>query len=63
MMRSMVFLRLCLGGLPNEVLHAFSGAPTVNYSVPNYRNNMNELFNKMLAADRQDHIVCCGTER
>lgn len=33
-----------LGGLPNEVLHAFSGAPTYNYSVANYRDRIDELF-------------------
>ena len=51
-----------LGGLPNEALHAFSAAPTNNYSVASYRNNMDGLFQKMLEADQKDEIVCCGTQ-
>jgi hypothetical protein len=51
-----------LGGLPNEVLHAFSAAPTYNYSVASYRDHMDELFHKMIEADSREQIICCGTE-
>jgi hypothetical protein len=50
------------GGLPNEVLHAFSGAPTKHFPVANYRKDLDGLFNRMLEADRRDEIICCGTE-
>lgn len=50
------------GGLPNEPLHAFSAAPTQNFTVSSYKNNMCSLFQQMLEADRKDSIICCGTE-
>ncbi len=56
------YLLCYLGGLPNEVLHAFSAAPTYNYSVANYRDKLDELFYKLLDADKKGEIICCGTE-
>lgn len=49
------------GGLPNEVLHAFSGAPTKNYLVRNYMDNLDALFQIILEAEQKEHIICCGT--
>ena len=51
-----------LGGLPNEVLHAFSAAPTKNYLVRNYMENLDELFQIIIEAEQKEHIICCGTE-
>ena len=50
------------GGLPHEVLHAFSGAPTFYNSMPRTKVDQDALFKVLLDADRNDSVICCGTK-
>ena len=50
------------GGLPHEVLHAFSGAPTFYNSMPRTKEDQDALFQVLLDADRKDSVLCCGTK-
>lgn len=50
------------GGLPHEVLHAFSGAPTFYNSMPVKREQQDELFKVILEADKNEALLCCGTK-
>jgi calpain-15 len=50
------------GGLPNEVLRAFSAAPTYNFRMNSKKEDQDKLWEKILQADRLDYIICCGTE-
>lgn len=51
-----------VGGLPNEVLHAFSGAPTFYNDVSADKEQQNALWLKMWEAYSKGGILCCGTK-
>ena len=51
-----------LGGLPNEVLHAFSGAPTFYSRVPTNKEKQEKLWTKMNNAYKNGAVLCCGTK-
>lgn len=51
-----------VGGLPNEVLHAFTGAPTAYKDVPRQPEKQNELWAEMWEAYSKGAILCCGTK-
>lgn len=49
------------GGLPNEVLHAFSAAPTVQFLTNGSQEQNDNLFNLIHEGDRRQWVICCGT--
>jgi hypothetical protein len=51
-----------IGGLPHEVLHAFSGAPTIFNSMPSSKDLQNILFDELYQADQDAAVLCCGTK-
>ena len=51
-----------VGGLPNEVLHAFSGAPTFYRGISPKKEKQEQLWKDMLEAYREGSILCCGTK-
>lgn len=51
-----------VGGLPNEVLHAFTGAPTNTRSMPLMPDKQAELWADMWEAYSKGAILCCGTK-
>lgn len=51
-----------VGGLPNEVLHAFSGAPTFYSSMPKTKDKQEKLWSRMMAAYKNGGTLCCGTK-
>jgi len=50
-----------LGGLPNEVLHAFSAAPIYQYLTNVDEAELDNLFAKILEAEARNWVQCCGT--
>lgn len=51
-----------VGGLPNEVLHAFSAAPTLYNEVPQDKAGQDVLWGKMWESYSKGGILCCGTK-
>jgi calpain-15 len=51
-----------VGGLPNEVLHAFTGSPTYLHDIPRAPEQQNELWGTMWEAYSKGAILCCGTK-
>ena len=51
-----------IGGLPNEVLHAFSSAPVYFHRIPNDPQRQEALWNNMLKCDNEGALLACGTK-
>lgn len=51
-----------IGGLPNEVLHAFSSAPVYFQSIPSDPAKQELLWQKMLINDKNGALLACGTK-
>ena len=49
------------GGLPKDVLHAFSAAPIYQYLTNGDEYEDNKIFNIMMEGVRRDWVICCGT--
>lgn len=51
-----------IGGLPNEVLHSLSGAPTYYHEIPSDKLKREELWATICNAYQKGAIFCCGTK-
>ena len=49
------------GGLPNEVLHAFSAAPIYQYLTSTEEPELDRLFASLVEAEARNWVMCCGT--
>ena len=50
-----------VGGLPNEALHAFSGAPTYSVDIPKGADKQEELWRRLAQAQGQGAVMCAAT--
>ena len=50
------------GGLPNEVLHAFSSAPVFFHMIPSDSGRQQALWQKMLRDENSGALLACGTK-
>lgn len=51
------------GGVPSEVLRAFSSAPTYTHYIPTKKEEKEELWNIVVEAAKKDYVICCGTQK
>jgi hypothetical protein len=51
-----------IGGLPNEVLHAFSSAPVYFHKISTDPDRQERLWQEMLVNDRNGALLACGTK-
>ena len=51
-----------IGGLPNEVLHAFSSAPVFFHPIPPDQSRREKLWENMLRCDQNGALLACGTK-
>ena len=57
-----VSISMMSGGLPNEVLHDISGAPTFYRSISQNKVKQEKLWNDMLREYQKGSVLCCGTK-
>lgn len=50
-----------IGGLPEEVLHAFSSAPVFYRPITTNKEKNEALWAEMLKNFREGALLCCGT--
>ena len=51
-----------VGGLPDEVLRAFSGAPSFYNRIPSQHDKQEQLWHNMLRDFNNGALLCCGTK-
>ena len=49
------------GGLPKDVLHAFSAAPIYQHLTNVGEKELNNIFEIMMEGVRREWVICCGT--
>ena len=55
------YLELYLGGLPKDVLHAFSAAPIYQHLTNVDEKELSKIFGIMMEGVHRDWVICCGT--